>query len=337
MNISIMPDEMHAALLQLFKSLQFSDESADLLAKTHTQSTMCGVNSHGINRVPIFTEFVKSGVVKPDVKAKKVEAFGQIERWDGQFGSGVVNASLCTERAIELAKNNGMGLVALKNTNHWMRAGSYGVQAAKAGCIGIMFTNTQANMPPWGASENRLGNNPLVVSIPNKDSHIVLDMAMSQFSFGKIHEYHLKNETLPIPGGWDEDHQMSTDPQTILASEKSIPTGYWKGSALSMVLDMLATLLSAGSSTKNISQSPVETGVSQVFLCIDTKAMNRPELHAQLLAEIIDYTQSAATQTADTQVKYPGQRAQESYQLSKVNGMQVSQEIWDQVVELIKT
>jgi len=78
-------------------------------------------------------------------------------------------------------------------------------------------------------------------------------------------------------------------------------------------------------------------GVSQVFLCIDTKAMNRPELHTQLLDEIIDYTQSAATQTADTRVKYPGQRAQESYQLSKVNGMQVSQEIWDQVVELIKT
>lgn len=334
MNVTLMPDEMHKVLLQLFTSLGFSNESAKLLANTHTESTMCGVNSHGLNRVPIFTKYVREGLVNPSVKAIKVEAFGQIERWDGQFGSGIINATTCTARAIEMAKKSGMGLVALKNTNHWMRAGSYGAQAAKAGCIGIMFTNTQSNMPPWGGTESRLGNNPLVVSIPNGDNPIVLDMAMSQFSFGKIHEYHLRSEDLPVAGGWDENNQISTDPKAILASEKSMPTGYWKGSALSMVLDMLATLLSAGNSTKVISQSARETGVSQVFLCIDTALMNQVKLHKSLLTEIIDYTKNVNTHTPDTRIKYPGQRAHETYKISKAQGMQVSQKVWNEVVEL---
>lgn len=334
MNVTVLPDEMHEVLLTLFLSLGFTQEDAELLSTTHTQSTMCGVNSHGINRVPIFSQYVRDGIVKPNAKAEKSEVFGQIERWDGNFGSGVINATLCTQRAISLAKDMGMGLVALKNTNHWMRAGTYGAQAAKAGCIGIMFTNTQANMPPWGGTQSRLGNNPLVISIPHNDQHIVLDMAMSQFSFGKIHEYHLKNETLPFPGGWDEHNQVSTHPETILANERAMPAGYWKGSALSMVLDMLATLLSTGKSTKKISDSAVETGVSQIFLCIDAQAVNTADLHSRLLTEIIDYTKDVKTVTSGSSVKYPGQRAYEAFEKSETEGMQISEEIWSQVLLL---
>ena len=69
-------------------------------------------------------------------------------------------------RAISIAKENGIGCVVLKNTNHWMRGGTYGWQAADAGCIGICFTNTIANMPPWGGKEPKLGNNPLVIAVP---------------------------------------------------------------------------------------------------------------------------------------------------------------------------
>ncbi|MFK8165012.1 MAG: Ldh family oxidoreductase [Lewinella sp.] len=108
-----------------------------------------------------------------------------------------------------------MGLVALRNTNHWMRGGYYGWQAANENCISILFTNTQPNMPAWGAKESRIGNNPFVVSIPRKDGHIVLDMALSQFSFGKINDYKLKGEQLPYAGGWDEKNNLSRDPEKI--------------------------------------------------------------------------------------------------------------------------
>ena len=174
MTITIHEKEMNEVLYQLFKQYQFSDEKALILARVHTENTLYGVYSHGINRVSQFIDFVKKGIVHIDAAAEKVESFGSIERWDGNFGSGVINAIKCTSRAIELAKANGMGLVALRNTNHWMRGGYYGWQAANEDCISILFTNTQPNMPAWGGQESRIGNNPFVVSIPRAEGHIVL-------------------------------------------------------------------------------------------------------------------------------------------------------------------
>ena len=80
------------------------------------------------------------------------------------------------QRAIALAKENNIGCVTVKNTNHWMRGGTYGWQAADAECIGICITNAIATMPPWGGIKPRLGNNPLVIAVPRTEGHVVLDM-----------------------------------------------------------------------------------------------------------------------------------------------------------------
>ncbi len=237
-------NQMQDVLYKLFVKYKFTEDKAKLIAKVYAESTLSGVNSHGINRIPSFIEYIENGLVKVDAEAEKVESFGSIERWDGHFGSGIINATKCTNRAIELAKHNGMGLVALRNTNHWMRGGTYGTQAADANCISILFTNTQPNMPPWGGKDSRIGNNPFIVSIPREQGHIVLDMAISQFAFGKINDYKLKGEKLPYFGGWDNNNELSNDPEKILLKERGLPIGYWKGSALSIILDMLATLLS---------------------------------------------------------------------------------------------
>ena len=83
-----------------------------------------GVNSHGIDRVTLFIEYIKKGLIDVAAEAQKAGAFGTIERWDGNLGPGIINATKCKDRAIELAKTHGMGLVALRNTNHWMRGGT---------------------------------------------------------------------------------------------------------------------------------------------------------------------------------------------------------------------
>lgn len=328
-------EEMRRVLEAVFKNHNFSREQAKCLAEVHTENTLNGVFSHGINRIPQFIQCVKEGLVNPRAEAKTVERFGSIERWDGQGASGVLNALSCTHRSIELAQNDGMGLVALRNTNHWMRAGYYGWLAAQQGCIGILFTNTKPNMPAWGGQENRLGNNPLVVSIPRESGHIVLDMALSQFSFGKIHEYALNQTCLPFPGGWNENHELTTDPEPILASESGLPIGYWKGSALSMVLDMLATLLAAGNSTCQINKVEQETNVSQVFLCIDANKFHDKHLQQTLLQEIIDYTASSTPSSQDSRIYYPGQRAMASKQHNLKHGMAVNKEVWEAILKLL--
>ena len=332
--IRVAPNQMRDVLYKLFIKYKFSEEKAKLMANVHTESTLDGVNSHGINRVPLFIEYVEKGLIKIDAEAEKVETFGSIERWDGRLGPGIVNATKCTNRAIELAKLHGMGMVALRNTNHWMRGGTYGRQAAEADCISILFTNTQPNMPPWGGKDSRIGNNPFVVSIPREEGHVVLDMAISQFAFGKINDYKLRGEKLPFAGGWDDNNELSNDPEKISLKERGLPIRYWKGSALSIILDMLATLLSAGNSTYQIGLNEFETGISQVYLCIYPKVFNDKELQHKLINEIIDYTHDAAPMHPGDKIYYPGERSSITRAMSLKDGIPVSNSVWKKIEEL---
>lgn len=334
MELRIDAEKMQEVLHQLFVKYNFTDAKAKRLSSVFTENTLMGVNSHGINRVSSFIDFIEKGIVKIDAEAEPIETFGSIERWDGNFGPGIINAQKCTDRAITLAKKNGMGLVALRNTNHWMRAGAYGWQAANKGCVSILFTNTKPNMPAWGGKDSRVGNNPFVISIPRDEGHVVLDMSMSQFSFGKIHEYSLKNEQLPFIGGWDQNNQLTKDPNPILENERGLPIGYWKGSALSMVLDMLATLLSAGKSTAQISKEEYETGVSQVFLCIYPELLGDKQLQESLLNEIIAYTHDVPPMQPGNQTFYPGERALANRKKNIKNGMLVNKKVWEDILSL---
>lgn len=327
-------EQMQQVLYDLFLRRGFTEEKARLISYVFSVNTLSGVNSHGVNRVPSFIEFVEKGIVRPDAEAEKASSFGSIERWDGHRGPGIVNATKCTSRAIELAKKHGMGLVALRNTNHWMRGGTYGLQAANEGCIALFFTNTQPNMPPWGGKESRTGNNPFIVGIPRKPEPVLLDMALSQFAFGKIHNYKLKGEQLPFPGGWDENNELSSDPEKILPNERGLPIGYWKGSALSMVLDMLATLLSAGDSTFRIGQHSYETGISQVFLCIYPEIFGDQDLQQQLLNEIIDYNHDVEPMSPGGRTYFPGEKSAMTRSRNLKEGIPVDEGIWQTILDL---
>lgn len=327
-------NQMQDVLYKLFVKYKFTEDKAKLMAKVYAESTLSGVNSHGINRIPSFIEYIENGLVKVDAEAEKVESFGSIERWDGHFGPGIINATKCTNRAVELAKLNGMGLVALRNTNHWMRGGTYGTQAADANCISILFTNTKPNMPPWGGKDSRIGNNPFIVSIPREQGHIVLDMAISQFAFGKINDYKLKGEKLPYFGGWDNNNELSNDPEKILLKERGLPIGYWKGSALSIILDMLATLLSAGNSTYKIGLKEFETGISQVYLCIYPEIFNDKSLQQKLINEIIDYTHDVKPMTPGDKTYYPGERSSLTKAKNLKLGIPVNEGVWQKIIAL---
>jgi 3-dehydro-L-gulonate 2-dehydrogenase len=172
---------------------------------------------------------------------------------------------------MKLADEYGIGCVALSNTNHWMRGGAYGWQAAMTGYVFIGFTNTIANMPAHGAINAKLGNNPLVIAMPYNDTAIVLDMAMSQYSFGSMELSAMKNEDLKVYGGYDKGGNLTKNPADILESRRSLPVGYWKGAGLSLLLDLLATVLSGGLPTHEISKRGIEYGLSQVFISIKIK------------------------------------------------------------------
>ncbi len=333
MNISL--EQLQETLYKLFLKNKFTSEKSRFLAKIHAETTLDGVNSHGINRVPRFIDYIKKGFVKVDEEAEQISSFGMLEQWDGKLGPGIINASKSMNRAIALAKVSGIACVALRNNNHWMRGGTYGWQAAEAGCIAICFTNTQPNMPPWGGKESRLGNNPFIVAIPRKEGHIVLDMAMSQFSFGKIHTYKLQNKKLPFPGGWDAQDKLTSDPEKISENMRGLPIGYWKGSAFSMVIDMLATLLSAGDSTSKIGERSDEYGISQVFICMDPNRFGNADIHEKMLQEIIDYSHDVEPMKPGDKTYYPGERTLQTRKYNLIHGIPVDDHVWKEVLGLL--
>lgn len=326
--------EIEDVLVQILKEYNFSDSKAQLIAKVHTESSRDGVYSHGLNRFPLFIEYVEKGLIDIAAEPEKIASFGTLERWDGQLGPGVSNAHRCMERAVELAEIHTIGCVALRNTNHWMRGGTYGWQAADEGKIGLCFTNTQPNMPPWGGKESRIGNNPFVISIPRKQGHVVLDMSMSQFSFGKINTYKLNNEKLPFYGGWDDEGNLSKDPLKILSKERGLPIGYWKGSALSIILDMLAALLSDGKPTCRIGKDGYEVGISQIFICIDQQKFSDGDLKDKLLNEIIDSVHDVPPINEGERTYYPGEKTLATRKDHIENGIPVSEEVWETITNL---
>jgi len=308
--------------------LDFTEAKADACAQIFAENSRDGVYTHGLNRFPSFVEYVREGLIIPAAEPTLIDQMGAIERWDGNLAPGILNATFCMERAIALAKDNGIGCVAIRNTNHWMRGGTYGWQAAEAGMISISFTNTIANLPPWGGIDPRLGNNPLVIAVPRKDGHVVLDMAITQYSFGKLYQYKAAGEQLPLPGGYDEQGNITTDPGAIIASARPLPVGFWKGSGLSLVLDLLATALSKGNSTEKITKKGKESGVSQVFICI------RPdddELINHLIEEIIAYTKTSRPVDGQ-QIQYPGEGTLRTRERNLAEGIPVDKAIWQKVL-----
>jgi 3-dehydro-L-gulonate 2-dehydrogenase len=199
----------------------------------------------------------------------------------------------------------------------------------------MCWTNTLANLPPWGASTPVLGNNPLVIACPGSGSdgaHIVLDMAMSQFSYGTLGAYSKRGELLPVDGGFDTAGKLTRDAATIEASQRALPVGYWKGSGLSLVLDMLAAMLSGGLATYQLPRDPLlESGQSQIFLVIDPSAVASAQELGLIAEGILASFHEATPADVGKPVRYPGE---ETLRLREENmrlGVPVDPGIWGQI------
>ena len=332
--VVIPADEMRSAFTSILLKTGFTEAKAKQCAEIFTTSSTDGVYTHGVNRFATFVNYAKSGYVNPAAEPILKNKLGAIEQWDGDLGPGPLNAVFATERAMQISDEFGLGCVALRNTNHWMRGGSYGWQAAKAGYAFIGFTNTIANMPAWGASNSKLGNNPLVIALPYKEEAIVLDMAMSQYSFGTMEFSEMKNKKLETEGGFDIHGKLTRDPTAIIKSRRSIPMGYWKGAGLALLLDLLSTVLSGGLATHEISSRAVEYGLSQIFIAMNiSKLENHPGIAGALENIILDYHLSVPADPAN-KIVYPGERVLEARKRNLQQGIPVVKQVWEEIMKL---
>jgi 3-dehydro-L-gulonate 2-dehydrogenase len=306
-----------------------NEERAELCSEIFAGNSRDGVYSHGLNRFPQFIKSIGEGLISVDAEPEVENSKGSFESWDGHLAPGMYTATKAVERSAAMAKENGIGLVAVRNTNHWMRGGTYGWQAADKGCIAICGTNSIANMPPWGGKDATLGNNPLVIAVPRAEGHVVLDMAMSQYSYGKLNEHHLAGKKLAHPGGYDETGKLSYDPHAIMHSKRTLPVGLWKGSGLSLMIDVLVSVLSDGKTVAAITSTGKEFAVSQFFICIAPVSLNE-----KIINDIITYAKSSSVIDENSSVRYPGESTLRQRNKSLSEGVYVNDKIWAEVLAM---
>ena len=319
-------------LEKILRSEGFPGEKASMLAKIFSDNSLFGKDSHGVNRFIPFIDSVKEGYVKINSDPVKVSGDNAIEQWDGNFGAGPLNARFCTYRAMELAGKFDIGAVALKNTNHWMRGGTYGWLAAEAGFALICWTNAIPTMPAWGGEEPLLGNNPLVIALPNKGNHLVLDMALSQYSYGKLEKLFQVGQQTDYFAGYDKEGNLTKDPAAIINSKRALPIGLWKGSGLSLMLDLIAALFSGGKSSMEIGKEKTETGVSQIFIAIKSTAGKEGNDY-KIINDVLNGLKLSDSRSKDN-IFFPGELSVKMRDKNIQNGVPVDKNVWNKILKM---
>ena len=309
-------------------------QDARRFAEIFAGNSLDGVYSHGMNRYPRYLSDMESGLCDAKVtQAERVSGLGGLEVWDAHFGVGPLIAQQMAERAIELAKTHGIACVALRNNSHWLRAGRYGLMMADAGMMGLCMTNTCMNLVAYGAKEPSTGNNPITIAIPRRAGSLVMDMAVSQYAFGKLEIMAQEGGMLDTPCGYDTDGNLTCDPKKIVESGLMTPMALWKGSALSIMIDLMVSMLSLGRTSLEIgTPADGEKGMSQMFVCMNPAAVVDMDKAEAQMEKTIAFLNSLEPKDGVHGVHAPGENLEKTRARNRERGIPVTEDTWQKIV-----
>jgi ureidoglycolate dehydrogenase (NAD+) len=219
-------------------ALQLPPRDAREIAASLVQTSLWGIDSHGIARLGHYFSRIAAGSIasRPTIRVKRTgPCTAQV---DGGHGHGIVVCRRAMDEAIALAKKNGIGAVGVSNSSHCGATALYGRQAARAGLIGIAFTHSDAFVAPHGGRKKFLGTNPICITVPTGDPEhpLCLDMATSAVPFNRIANY--RRENRPLQAGWalDQRGRPTLNPHAVACL---LPLAGHKGYALAFMIDLL--------------------------------------------------------------------------------------------------
>lgn len=251
-------------------SVSVPTTQAEVIADCLTTADEYGVTSHGVGVLPAHIDKVKKGGynLAPALRIlKETPSFAVI---DGDNSFGPVCADFCMKYAVDRAVKVGVFHVFSRNNNTFGPAFYYPLQAAKHGCIGVIFSNSPAQMAPFGGKEKMLGTNPFSAVIPVKDGNpIIIDMATSVVAKSKFKKF--KEEGRPLPNGWalDENGIPTNDPEEGIKGFV-LPMAGFKGYGIAMLIDVIAGLVSGAAFLNKVGRfySSENTNMNVGFCCI---------------------------------------------------------------------
>ncbi len=333
-------EQLTKIAFHLFCAAGAPEEHSRIVADHLADNNLAGHDSHGFIRVIQYIRQIKDGLLIPSAKAEIIRESPSTAQVDGHYGFGQVAAGFSTELAIDKAKKTGVSSVTVRNLGHLGRLGAYGEMAARKGCAAMLFCSTgghSLSQAPFGGTKRKLGTNPIALAFPSeKEGVISSDFATSVAAEGKVRVYRARGHKLP--DGWilDKEGRPSNDPNDFYAGGPLLPIGGsvgYKGFCLAFMTDIFGSLLSRN----GFPASPgKQFSNGSLIVAIDIERFAPLATAKSEASQMVVFVKDTPLVQGFEDVLPPGEKEAKSRKERTKNGVQIEDETWNQVMELVR-
>lgn len=324
----------------IFIKVHLSENDSEFIANALVDSNLYGIDSHGVMRVPIYIKRCMNGAININPNFQFQNANKTVEILDADNAHGILAGKKAMLRAIDLAKENGIGLVGVKRSNHYGACSIYTRLATDADMIGISATNVKPLMIASGAEIPVVGNNPFSIAIPTYNNFpFVLDMALSVVARGKISLAAEKGTTIPLEWATNKHGRPTDNAQEALAGYIQAMGGY-KGIAIAYAIDMLCGVLTgAGFSygVKSMYEEEIEPSrTGHIMLAINLGILANKKMIKKRINEYHKILINTPMWDKNQRVCFPGEIEQDIYTKRLAEGIVLPESIYNELLSLGK-
>ena len=324
-------------LFRLAKQALLNAGAHETMAETAAQHLVRaeeqGLPTHGMSRVPFYCSMLKNG--RADGKARPAMAAEKaaVCLIDNADGLPYESAAWAIEEVIQRARRNGIGFAGIRNSAHVGVLGIHLQKVAQAGMVGVAFTNSPAAIPAWGGKKALFGTDPVAFAFPRKGADpIVVDLALTTVTRGKIMVAMQKGEK--IPEGWalDRHGKPTTDPKEAIEQGSLFPIGGTKGAMLALAFELVCAALTGAAIGPEADSFFSEQGnkprIGQAFLAIDPGALAGMDRYFERIETVV------RTMLADEGVRLPGAKRFASEKRLRGEGIEIADDLLAKIEKL---
>lgn len=326
----------HQKLYQLCTDIQIGfgmpESGAKIVSECLVEADLMGINTHGVIRLKLYMDRIKAGGNNPSPNIKVIRENTNTALVDADNALGPVGGKFAMDMAVEKAKKNGVGIVVIRNCNHYGPAGYYARMALEHDMIGISLTNVLASMPPTNGAEVRIGNNAYAIAFPAMEEFpIVVDGATSMSSWGKLFLCMKNGDDLPSESYVDKYGNVTLNPQDVLDGGALLPFAGHKGYGIAVAIELLTGMLAGSALDHEIPHPYTELskpGLNTFFMsAIRISDFIDPEQFKRNVDNWTKYIRSARKQPDKDRIWLPGEKEFSIKKQRIIDGIPLSDEI----------
>ncbi len=304
------PAQLLKVAQAVYQSAGMPEQDAWLAADTLIQADLWGHQSHGLLRLGWYYARLQSGAMKAVTNTSLVVDAGAISVMDGHDGVGQVITRRAVDEAVSRAKKHGVGVVSVRNSNHFGTCMYYTRIGAEQGFVMVLMSNAGPNMAPWGGLKKKIGTNPWSIAVPGgAHGPIVMDMANSGVARGKIYLANKRRESIPDHWAIDAQGRPTTDPKAALEGF-ILPMAGHKGYVMGTMVDILSGVLSGSQFLDGVHgpYDPVNrSGAGHFMVALNVAAFQPLSEFNTRMDEYLTSLKDVPLAAGHKQVFYPGE------------------------------